>query len=134
MTPRIPPWIVWGGLAGVGLVVLIALGSASGLRWDPLGLQPRRLAAAQSRADRAEHDLLARRLEKEGERAQRARMEAHHQLRAQVDAASVTARLHAGQARDAHQDLDPDRARRLGDHDRELCRLAPHLAGCPAAP
>jgi hypothetical protein len=134
MTPRLAPWAVWAGLALVGLVVLIALGSAAGLKWDPLGLQPRRLAAAQARAERAESDALARRLERDGEIAQRARLDIHHQQRVQVDAATVAARLKAEQAHDAHQTLDPQRARRLGDHDRELCRLAPDLAGCPAAP
>lgn len=134
MTPRVTPSLVWAGLVVVGLVMLVALGSAAGLKWDPLGLHPRRLAAAQARADRAEDDALARRLERDGGIAQRARLDLHHQQRAQVDASTIAARLNAEQAHDAHQALDPQRARRLGDHDRELCRLAPDLTGCTAAP
>lgn len=134
MRPRLAPWGVWAGLAVAGLIALIGFGSATGLKWDPLGVQARRLEAAQTRAAQAEVDALARRLERDGEIAQRARLDIYHQHRAKVDAATVAARVQAGQAHDAHQTLDPRRARRLGDHDRELCRLAPDRAGCPAAP
>lgn len=134
MSPRLTPWIAWAGLALIGLTALVLLGGAVGLRWDPLGLDARRLVDARQRADRAEADALARWLETEGERQNARRIDLHHQQIRAVEATTADARAHAEQAHDALQDIDPARALRLGDHDRELCRIAPHLAGCAAAP
>lgn len=131
---RLSSWLGRAALLVAGLAALAALGGSLGVRWDPLGLQPRRLAAAQARAGRAEADARARTLERDGEREQRRRLDHHHQRQAAVELATAAAKTQAGQAHDAFEPLDPHRARRLGDHDRELCRLAPHLSGCPAAP
>jgi hypothetical protein len=118
--------------AAVAVAVLVLLARDLGLRWDPFDLAGRRLAAAEARAASAEADAAARRLEAEGSRAQARRLDIHHQQALVLE--RVTARAEAGarNAHDADQPLDPDRVRRLADHDRELCRLSPAL--CAAAP
>ena len=50
-----------------------------------------------------------------------------------VAEATAAAETRARTADDADTPLDPDRAQRLHDHDRQLCRLAPAVAGCPAS-
>lgn len=131
---RPSPWVTWAWLALAGLIVLILLGGAVGLRWDPLGLGARRLAHAQERAVRAENETAARRLETQGAREAARRLDLHHQQGLAIERATAAARSRAENAHDAHQSLDPDRARRLGEHDRELCSLSSHLVGCAAAP
>jgi hypothetical protein len=50
-------------------------------------------------------------------------------------ASAVVAQLmpKALKSEDANAPLDPDRAARLRDADRQLCLSAPGLAGCPAS-
>lgn len=122
----------WGVAVALALVAVMALGKGLGLRWDPFGLDDRRLAAAEARAAAAGSDAAARRLEVEGAAAQARRIDIHHQQDVAVARATGQAVTHARNADDASNPLDPDRAARLREHDRRLCDLAP--AVCAAAP
>jgi len=124
----------WLVLAGTAVLLLMLVARGVGLSWDPFGLQQRRLATAQARATQAESDAQARVVETEGRRQQAARLEIHHRQTLAVERATVAAVTQARSADDANDPLDPVRADRLRAHDRELCRLAPDLDGCAAAP
>lgn len=132
-----PPWARAAALLVVTLCTVALFFwcvSAMGFRWDPFDLQARRLARAEAQADRATADVLARTLEVEGERAQARRLQTHTDTLIAADRATQRA---AAQTRTDHEldlSLVPDRAARLRAHDGELCRLAPDLTGCPAAP
>jgi hypothetical protein len=123
-----------GWLATVAAVALLVLvvGRGAGLRWDPLQLQARRLETAQRRADRAEVERAARALEAEARGRQLDHLDAFHRHTQAVARATAAAETRARTADDAETPLDPARARRLHDHDRELCRLAPAVGGCAA--
>lgn len=125
------PW-GWGLSLTVLLVLTVALARGLGLRWDPFDLAGRRLEAAQHRVETLDRDLAARRLEVEGSQAQARRVARHHQTLTAV--ATTTARTleRTEQADDAQIPLEADRADRLRDHDRELCRLAPAVCGAAA--
>lgn len=133
---RLPVWIAGPVPISLSLLAASALliwaGSSIGIRWDPFGFDRRRLEAAQSRAIHAERDAAARQAEVAGERDQARRLE--HTLKPvrDVEALTSTAIHKARTADEAQIPLAPDRADRLRDHDRELCRLAPDLAGCAA--
>ena len=116
-----------------GLAAIAALLSL-GWRWDPFDLQARRLERAEARAAVAQSDAAARTLEVEGEVAQRRRASARAQTTAAVQAVTAITLTEARTADDASTPLDPGRADRLRRHDDELCRLAPRLMGCAAAP
>jgi hypothetical protein len=119
------------GPAGWALALLLAfvaailLGRGAGLRWDPFGLAQRRLEAAETRAAVAEADAVARQLEVEASVAQARRIDNHHQQALELREAVTQSQSRARSAHDADQPLDPDRARRLAEHDRQLCRIAP---------
>ncbi|HWQ85644.1 hypothetical protein [Brevundimonas sp.] len=122
----------WSVAVVFAVVALLTVGRGLGLRWDPLGLTERRLAAAEARAAATASDLAARRLEVEGAADQARRIDIHHQQAASVARATDRAAIRARSAHDASVPLDPARAARLRDHDRRLCDLAP--AVCAAAP
>ena len=124
----------WLALIGGVVALLLAAGSGVGLRWDPFGLQQRRLETAQAHVTRAEKDADARRVEAEGRAQQIVRLDSHHRQTLAVERATVAAVTQARSAPDANDPLDPVRADRLRAHDRKLCRLAPDLGGCTAAP
>lgn len=124
-------WLVVAGLA----VLLVAMaGRGLGLSWDPFGSQERRLETAEARATWAEADAAARRAEVAGRTAQAVRLEVRHRQIQAVERATVAAVTEARIADDAQTLLDVERAERLHAHDRELCRSAPDLDGCAAAP
>ena len=135
MTPGTPLSIVkpWGIVlfVGVAILLLVVLGRGLGLRWDPLDLEARRLDAARREVKTASAEAAARALEVEGAVAQARRVENHHQQQVAVTRATAISKAEARNAYDAERPLDPDRAARLRDHDRELCKLAP--AVCHAA-
>ena len=103
------------------------LAAGAGLYWkgrhDDAVRQRPKIAAAQAQAAVAG-------LETEGARDSAHRVELV--IRQRDAAAGVVARLtpNALTSEDAHAPLDPDRALRLRDADRQLCLTAPGLAGC----
>ena len=131
MIARFKPWAT---VVAIGLALILALAAAHavGLRWDPFDLAGRRLRAAEARADVAESDAAARRLEQAGEAGQRARLDRHHQQTLAVARATQRAAADARSAHDADLPLDPARAARLGEHDRRLCDLKPALCATAA--
>lgn len=126
------PW-GWAAAALAGLIVLVLAAGALGFRWDPLRLSEKRLEQARAERDLAQADAAARRLERTAEMEGRARLDVHHRQTMAVTALTVAAQTEARNAPDADRPLDPERARRLYELDRGLCRLAPDLDGCAAA-
>jgi hypothetical protein len=124
----------WGWLAAALALaaILIVAGRGLGLRWDPFGIEARRLEATQRRVVQAETDLRARRLEVEAAAEQARRIDDHHQQAVAVARATATRQAQARSAHDALTPLDTERVARLRAHDGELCRFAPDL--CSAAP
>lgn len=123
----------WLSAFGVVVVLILIVGRGLGVRWDPLHLQARRLEAVQRRADEAEAWAAARALEAAARGRQIEALDAFRHQAEAVARATATAETRARTADDADTLLDPARAQRLRDHDRELCRLAPAVAGCAAA-
>jgi hypothetical protein len=95
-------------------------------------LDGRRLERAERQAEAAADDADARRLEVEGGVVQTRRLEQQHQQSVALARVTTAAQAEARNAHDSDLPLDPDRAARLRDHDRRLCRLTP--AVCAAAP
>ncbi|QYF87521.1 hypothetical protein [Brevundimonas sp. PAMC22021] len=122
----------WLALAIGGILVVAVLAGGLGFRWDPLGLDRRRLDTAQAQAAAGRAAETARRLEQQGEATQQRRLDIFNDTTTQAARATATAVTQARSADDAHTPLDPDRLRRLREHDRELCRLAPDVDGCAA--
>lgn len=122
-------WLVAGValLIAIGFIVWSWNNMWSWLPWS----DERQLERAEARADTAESDAAARRLESQGNAEQVVRTEAHGDLRIRVEAATTEAVTQARSAPDATDPLPADRAARLRDHDRQLCDLAP--GACPAA-
>lgn len=122
----------WLAVVGAAFLLLLIAGRGLGLRWDPLHLQARRLETAQRRADQAEAQVTARALEAAARGRQIDSLDAFHRHTQAVGRATASAETRARTADDADTPLDPARAQRLRDHDRELCRLAPAVGGCAA--
>jgi hypothetical protein len=132
LTLSLKSW-VWVAAAIVGLILVFGIGRGLGFRWDPLGLERRRLDAALVQADLARRDAGARALEVQGQVKQARRIENVHQQSLAVSRITATAVTEARSAPDAHQSLDPARAARLSAHDDGLCRLSPGLCAAAAA-
>ncbi|MFN3670139.1 MAG: hypothetical protein ACK4VY_12585 [Brevundimonas sp.] len=126
----------WGWTAtAAGLLVLVLIGlQGLGFRWDPLGLDQRRLRGAEARASEATAEAAARRAEVEAAAGQARRIDELHQQTVAVAQATATTAQRARISHDAAEPLDPARAARLREHDRELCRLAPAVCGAAPAP
>ena len=122
----------WLALAVGGVLLAAAMAGGMGFRWDPLGLDRKRLEAAQAEAAAGRAEQVARRLEQQGQAVQQGRLETFNNTTTQAARATATAVTQARSAEDADTPLDPDRLRRLREHDRELCRLAPGINGCAA--
>jgi hypothetical protein len=123
----------WLILVAVFVGVLAAAGRGLGLRWDPFGLDERRLQTAERHAAAAVNDAAARRLEAEGAAVQARRLDDHQQQALELARITAAAGAEARNADDADHPLDPDRADRLRAHDRELCRLRPDVCAASAA-
>lgn len=122
-------------LVGVtGLVVAALVLGGLGFRWDPFDLATRRADRAIASATVAQAEAAARFAEAEGQAGQVARLDAALLATRRIDAATNRTNLEARAADDADLPLSPDRLNRLRAHDRELCRIAPDLGGCAAAP
>lgn len=129
---RFPTPLGWLALAVGGVLVVALLAGGLGFRWDPLELDRRRLDAARVQAAAGDAAAAARRLEQQGQAVQQGRLETFNNTTTQAARATATAVTQARSAEDADTPLDPDRLRRLREHDRELCRLAPDINGCAA--
>lgn len=129
---RFPTPLGWLALAVGGVLVVALLAGGLGFRWDPLELDRRRLDAARVQAAAGDAAAAARRLEQQGQAVQQGRLETFNNTTTQAARATATAVTQARSAHDADSPLDPDRLRRLREHDRELCRLAPGINGCAA--
>ena len=127
----------WLAAAAAALVLGFVLLGRLGFRWDPLNLQHKRLEAARTQARDATAVAAAqadaRRIETEGAAAQARRVDHYHNTTGAADRATTAAVAQARSAEDADQLLETRRADRLRDHDGELCRIAPDLAGCAGA-
>src|SRR5690606_7987307 len=104
-----------------------------GFRWDPLGLQARRLETAEARAAAGDAEAAARRIETAAGVEQMQRLDDFQQPTAAGAARTARVVEQARSADDSDTLLEAGRAARLHGHDRELCGLAPHLDGCAAA-
>ncbi|HEV7353864.1 MAG TPA: hypothetical protein VGN74_12130 [Brevundimonas sp.] len=126
-------WLLALALAAGLAVAAAQLAGSLGLRWDPLGLQARRLARAEAEAAtlRVERDRLAAVLA--AERALTRAEVAAATRAADAEASTRDVESLARGAPDAALPLSPDRLHRLRAHDRRLCQLAPALDGCAAA-
>lgn len=128
------PVLRFGAIAVLTVLVAVSAAGALGVRWDPFGRQARSLAQAEARAERARAEAFARVLEVEGERAMNARVVDLHRRAAAAETAVIHTLSEARSAPDANDLVPAERGDRLRAHDRELCRLAPDLEGCAAAP
>ena len=124
----------WLALSLVALAAVVLILGGLGFRWDPFDLTRRRADRAEQTAAVATAQAAARAAEVEGQTAQVVRIDAALQSAVALERATAHALQIARTADDASTPLDTDRADRLRDHDRQLCRLAPNLGGCPAAP
>ena len=129
---RFPTPLGWLALAVGGVLVVALLAGGLGFRWDPLELDRRRLDAARVQAAAGDAAAAARRLEQQGQAVQQGRLDIFNNTTTQAARATAAAVTQARSAEDADTPLDPDRLRRLREHDRELCRLAPGINGCAA--
>lgn len=121
LTPR--GWVT----VVLALIGVVIVGAGLGFRWDPLGLNQRRLEAARAQADHARADAVARRVEQTAEVAQRRRLDAFHERANAVDRITAAAVNQARLSDEADEPLADDTVRVLRAHDDELRRLAPHL-------
>jgi len=138
MIRSIPPWIATvAGLVLAGLVALAVFSTVSGLwRGLPWSAQ-QRLERAEARLDQVQAELTSRQGEVEALERQAVSVADAHRILNQVRTVTVRAQTRAEEAPDAHDPIDPDRADRLRDADRRLCRLSPDLcpsSDLPAAP
>jgi hypothetical protein len=124
----------WLATILAALAVLAVTLGGLGFRWDPFDLTRRRADRAEAAAGLARSEAAARAAEAEGQGGQVARLDAAHTLARRTDAATIPVLLEARTAHDADLPLSPDRLDRLRAHDDELCRIAPDLGGCSAAP
>lgn len=124
----------WLTLTLMGLALCGLMLGGLGFRWDPFELTRRRAERAEVAAAQARSEASARAAEAEGQSAQIERLDAAHTLIRRTEAATTPILLEARTAHDADLPLSPDRLDRLRAHDDQLCRIAPDLGGCPAAP
>lgn len=128
MTPL--GWLV------AGVAILIAIGFIAWSwnnmwSWLPWSGE-RQLERAETRAETAESDASARRLESQGNAEQVVRTEAFGDLRIRVEATTAEAINEARSAPDADHRLLPDQLARVRGRDRELCQLSPGVCSTTA--
>jgi len=112
-----------------GVIAVLILAFVTAWNWDPFH---RRRNAELRAAERADQAAAAMLIAKGAQDAAR-QVDAAVQRRDSASAAAKKLERSAYQSEDANAVLAPDRARRLLEHDRELCRVAPTLIGCGAA-
>lgn len=127
--------VTWA-LAAASVIAALFLISAvwSGLwAWLPWSAE-RRAERAEAAAETARDAASAAELSAEGEGDAIRRLDTYHHQVVTVRTVSAEGAAEAMGAPDASTPLDFDRADRLRRADRELCRVAPDLGGCAAAP
>jgi len=129
LTPK--GWIVATVALVSGLVLVLG---GLGFRWDPFDLSRRRFESADRAMAQARAEAAARSAEAEGQAGQVVRLDAALRTTRSLDRATARSLQTARTADDAALPLPTARAHRLRDHDRQLCRIAPDLGGCSAAP
>lgn len=123
-------WLAVGGAALAAVAVVLG---GLGFRSDPFDLARRRADRAEQVAAAATAEAAARSAEAAAQAAQVARLDAAVRSTVALERTTAHSIQIARTADDASTPLAPDRADRLRDHDRELCRIYPDLLGCPAA-
>lgn len=120
--------MAWRGFA-LGAVVVVIFATALGLYWkgrlEGAAAERPKTAAAEARAKVAS-------LEATGERASAARVDVVVRQQSMSREVERKLAIEAVKSEDANVPLDNRRMLRLGDADRELCRIAPELSGCDA--
>jgi zona occludens toxin (predicted ATPase) len=86
---------------------------------------------AQAKADVAVDHADAATLKDAGAVQQAVKVDTFNRQAVAVHDATATLSKHAGAAPDANSPLDPARATRLLDHDRQLCLMDPAACGDP---
>lgn len=124
----------WLAVGLTGLTIAVVVLGSLGFRWDPLDLARRRADRAEASAAIARSEADARSAEAQAQAGQLARLDSVLATTRRLDATTHQSTLQARAADDADLPLAPDRLDRLRAHDRELCRIAPHLGGCSPAP
>lgn len=126
------------GTAALAAVAALVLAFALAARWwDGLTAwlpwsDESRLERTQTRLDKTEADLAARRAEVRALERQAVRVDAAHETLTEARAVTARAQTQAEEAPDADQTIDPERAGRLRHADRRLCELSPDV--CPTGP
>lgn len=123
----------WTALIVVLAIVCAVVLGGLGFRWDPFDLSRRRAERAEQATMQAQAEALAWTAEAQGQAGQVARLDAALRTTRSLDRATTLSIQEARTADDADLPLSTDRADRLRDHDRQLCRIAPDLVGCSAA-
>lgn len=127
----------WAIIACFGVILFVGAGLARpsflGFKFDPFGMDRRKIENLTTERDYARSDASARSLEVEGMVEQQARIEAAANRAARAAAIAAQATTEARSAPDANIPLDPSRADRLHAVDRELCALSPASCAGPAA-
>lgn len=126
----------WLIVAALSVAAFVGLGlmrpTFLGLRFDPFGMDARKIDRLTTERDAAVSDGVARGLEVEGMADQQTRLDATHRIIVDVNASTATAVAEARNAPDAETPLDPDRLARLRANDQRLCDRV--RAACPTAP
>jgi len=120
-----------GRIAALGLLAaaIVGLVLLAAWNWDPFHRRQR----AERRAAQSAEAATAASLAAEGAQGTNKRLDVAVGRRDAARAATARLELSAHRSEDADAKLAPDRARRLLEHDRELCRISPSLSGCAAA-
>ena len=125
-----PKMIAWRGFA-LGAVVVVIFAVALGLygkgRVEGAAAERPKTVAAEARAKVAS-------LEATGERASAARVDVVVRQQSMSREVGRKLAIEAAKSEDANVPLDSGRVLRLGDADRELCRIAPEIGGCDPHP
>lgn len=117
----------------VAVVAFVILGLAKpkvlGFQFDPFGLDERKIAGLEKRAERAEGAARSESARADGEAAIRASHERETTIIREAAAVQAEADVQARTAPNANDPLPADSAARLHDADRAVCNLRP--AACP---
>ena len=120
--------IAWRGFA-LGAVIVVIFATGLGIYWkgrlEGAAAERPKTAVAEARAKVAG-------LEAVGERASAARVDIVVRQQSMSREVGRKLAIEAVKSEDANVPLDNSRVLRLGDADRELCRIAPELGGCDA--